>query len=121
MWYIYLPDILWGFGLKIMMGKYKHNIIPVKIHGGSGAFFKLKITRGNLIDLTIYVKLYSCFILFYCFKQFYSILSYQTNFINIPMVFQSLSHVRLCDPMDCSTLGFPVFHYLLEFAQSHVH
>ena len=27
----------------------------------------------------------------------------------------------LCDPMDCSTSGFPVFHYLLEFAQTHVH
>ena len=27
----------------------------------------------------------------------------------------------LCDPMDCSTVGFPVFHCLLEFAQTHVH
>ena len=26
-----------------------------------------------------------------------------------------------CDPMDCSTLGFPVLHYLLDFAQTHVH
>ena len=27
----------------------------------------------------------------------------------------------LCDPMDCSTPGFPVLHYLSEFAQTHVH
>ena len=27
----------------------------------------------------------------------------------------------LCDPMDCSTPGFPVHHHLLEFAQTHVH
>ena len=27
----------------------------------------------------------------------------------------------LCDPMDCSTPVFPVLHYLLEFAQTHVH
>ena len=27
----------------------------------------------------------------------------------------------LCDPMDCSTLGFPVLHHLLELAQTHVH
>ena len=27
----------------------------------------------------------------------------------------------LCDPMDCSTPGFPIFHYLPEFAQTHVH
>ena len=27
----------------------------------------------------------------------------------------------LCDPMDCRMLGFPVLHYLPEFAQTHVH
>ena len=27
----------------------------------------------------------------------------------------------LCDPMDCSTPGFPVLQHLLEFAQTHVH
>ena len=26
----------------------------------------------------------------------------------------------LCNPMDCSTPGFPVLHYLPEFAQTHV-
>ena len=29
--------------------------------------------------------------------------------------------LTLWDPMDCSTPGFPVLHYLLEFAQTHVH
>ena len=27
----------------------------------------------------------------------------------------------LCDPMDCSTPGFPVCHQLLELAETHVH
>ena len=27
----------------------------------------------------------------------------------------------LCDPMNCSTPGFPVLHYLPKFAQIHVH
>ena len=27
----------------------------------------------------------------------------------------------LCDPMDCSTLGFPVHHQLPEFTQTHVY
>ena len=27
----------------------------------------------------------------------------------------------LCDAIDCSMPGFPVLHYLLEFAQTHVH
>ena len=26
-----------------------------------------------------------------------------------------------CDPMTCSTPGFPIFHYLPEFAQTHIH
>ena len=39
---------------------------------------------------------------------------------------QSVSSVAqscptLCDPMNCSTLGFPVHHQLPEFTQTHVH
>ena len=37
------------------------------------------------------------------------------------VIVQSLSHVRLCDPMECSTPGLPVLHHLAEFAQTHVH
>ena len=29
--------------------------------------------------------------------------------------------LTLCDPMDCSTPGFLVYHQLLEFTQTHVH
>ena len=37
--------------------------------------------------------------------------------------FSSFAHScpTLCDPMDCSTPGFPVHHQLLELAQTHVH
>ena len=31
------------------------------------------------------------------------------------------SCLTLCDPMDCSSPGFSVLHYLPEFAQIHVH
>ena len=41
--------------------------------------------------------------------------------INIAVVVLALSRVWLCDPVDCSMPDFPVFHYLLEFAQTHVH
>ena len=41
-----------------------------------------------------------------CFFQFSSVLS--------------LSHVRLCNPTDCSMPGFPVHHQLLELAETHV-
>ena len=36
-------------------------------------------------------------------------------------VVQSLSHVRLCDLIDCSTPGFPILHHLLELDLTHVH
>ena len=31
------------------------------------------------------------------------------------------SCLTLCDPMDCSTSGFPVHHQLPKLAQTHVH
>ena len=36
-------------------------------------------------------------------------------------VVQWFSRVWLCDPMDCSTPGFPVLYHLPELAQTHVH
>ena len=36
-------------------------------------------------------------------------------------VIHSLSPVRLCNPMDCSTPGFPVHHQLPERTQTHVY
>ena len=33
----------------------------------------------------------------------------------------SQSCLTLCDPMDCSTPGFPVQHQLVDLAQTHVH
>ena len=45
----------------------------------------------------------------------------QNLYLNSFGFVQLLSHFWLCDPMDCSISGFPVFHYLLKFAQTHVH
>ena len=40
-----------------------------------------------------------------------------------PIFFCSVTQscLTLCNPMDCSTLGFPVHHQLPELAQTHVH
>ena len=40
-------------------------------------------------------------------------------FIQFSLVTQSCP--TLCDPMDCSTPGFPVHHQLLELAQTQIH
>ena len=39
------------------------------------------------------------------------------------MQFRSVAQLcpTLCDPMDCSTSGFPVHHQIPELAQTHVH
>ena len=34
---------------------------------------------------------------------------------------QLLSHIRLCNPMDCSTPGLPLHRQLPELAQTHAH
>ena len=34
---------------------------------------------------------------------------------------QSLSCLTLCNPMDSGTPGFPVYHQLPEFTQTHIH
>ena len=39
----------------------------------------------------------------------------------VPFGSVAQSCLTLCDPMVCSTPGFPVFHHLPEFAQTHVH
>ena len=41
--------------------------------------------------------------------------------LDVAVVVQSLSHVWLCDPMDCSTPGSFVPHHLPEVAQTLVH
>ena len=42
----------------------------------------------------------------------------KAKIITVIVDVQSLSHVWLCDPMDCSMTGFPGLHYLLEFVQT---
>ena len=44
-----------------------------------------------------------------------------TNYFGFCCCSVTKSHPTVCEPMDCSTPGLPVPHYLLEFAQVHVH
>ena len=46
---------------------------------------------------------------------------YVSHFILLFSSVQSLSHVWLCDRMDCSTPGLPVHHQLPEFTHTYVH
>ena len=42
-----------------------------------------------------------------------------SSFLQFNSVAQS--RLTLCEPTDCSTPGFPVYHQLLEFTQTHVY
>ena len=48
-----------------------------------------------------------------------TVLWYRAAAVQFSSVTQSCP--TLCDPMDCSTPGFPVHHQLPELAQTHVH
>ena len=60
--------------------------------------------------------------------SFKSMLTQRKSFFDLLRSFSSVqfgsvaqSCLILCDPMDCSTPGFPVHHQLLELTQTHVH
>ena len=52
-------------------------------------------------------------------RNHYAIVNWQQFFFLCGSIAKSC--LTLCDPMDCSTPGFPVLHYLPEFVQTHVH
>ena len=57
-------------------------------------------------------------ILFYCSTMYLDCFF----FVSALLLLFSCSVVSdLLDPLDCSTPGFPVLHYVLELAQAHVH
>ena len=59
------------------------------------------------------------------YNFFLSLLNEEFLFFQLREALYSFSLVLscswLCDPIDCSTPGFPVLQYLLELAQTHVH
>ena len=46
---------------------------------------------------------------------------YEVGLVITLLLFSRKSCLTFCDPMDCSTPGFPILCHLLEFAQIHVH
>ena len=46
---------------------------------------------------------------------------YSTNLLQIYCCSVAKLYLTLCNPMDYSTPSFPVLHYILKFAQTHVH
>ena len=54
-----------------------------------------------------------------CLPRMYHLLCLSNPSVQFSSVAQSCP--TLCDPMNCSTPGLPVYHQLREFTQTHVH
>ena len=67
-------------------------------------------------------KILMSFVYIYVFQKVYLLFKL---FLLCTFCIQFSSVTKLCptlwDPMNCSTLGFPVYHQLPELAQTHVH
>ena len=78
-------------------------------------------TISSLEDYNTIAFLYSYFYPILLKKKQLEIFLFKNNlFIEIHCCSLAKSCLTLCNPMDCSTPGFPVLHYLPEFAQIHV-
>ena len=76
-----------------------------------------------MLPFFLYVFLRISFITFMLIKLLIIFRLLQTEGITFPTCCRSVakSCPSLCDPMNCSMLGFSVLQYLLEFAQTPVH
>ena len=91
-------------------------------------YWKERCNKISCISLPVYI-----FLFFLCkylgIKWLHYLVSVYLTLINQEVFFLSSvqfssvaqSCLTLCDPMDCSTPGFPVHHQLLELTQTHVH
>ena len=85
----------------------------------SGSVFYLLLrgtlsdTEGSTVVPPLQVSSFSGWITF--------VLSFKSFSFSVQFGSVAQSCLTLCDPMGCSTPGFPVHHQLLELAQTHVH
>ena len=94
----------------------KHiDIKPLSVYKEHGSHLKLYSGRGMHLPLPLALKQEDLGSSPYC----KGLLIYVPGLIQFSSVAQSCP--TLCNPMDCSTPGFPVHHQLLELAQTHVH
>ena len=64
-------------------------------------------------------EIYNLYIHDFVIKKSYYFENYEENIFHLKVFVRSC--LTLWDPMDCSTPGFSVLHYLPEFDQTHVH
>ena len=83
-------------------------------------YFDYLMRRTDLLEKTLMLrKTQVCFLIPLALIQFKDIWHILYDSVQFSSVTQSCP--TLCNPMNCSTPGFPVLHHLPELAQTHVH
>ena len=77
--------------------------------------------RNTFLRLTTYGLQTECTFFFLSFLLCNTVGPHQPSTFNCVVVAVVQSCPTLCNPIDCSTPGFPVLHHLLELAQTHAH
>ena len=120
LWLSYLGSPVSSWIWVFLMYTNHNNIIVADWMQKQKMRIQLSFIRPHIKEIWRNVKWChsSHFILFYI----YNILYFEKICLSKEcFAVQSLNHVWLCKPMDHSTSGFPVLHYILEFGKVHVH
>ena len=115
---ILVPTVSWPFRAFSIPKADVISKLKTFVWTSSMAFFCFMATQPNL---RLCLPTFSFFSFFdYLFCLIASLLGDQPT---VKDKFSSVPHscLTLCNPMDCSMPGFPVFHCVLEFAQTRVH
>ena len=113
-WYHTVCVFLWLTSLSIMSSRSIYVVVNSRISS-------LWLNNISLCVMYIYIHLYLlCIFTFFSPVFFVVVEKHWRGFHQFSSV-QLLSHVWLCDPMNCSTPDLPVHHQLLEPSQTHVH
>ena len=107
----------WGLGsMWVLLPSLSAHLVSRAI-----LFIPMASTTIYTISDIEYFKFFVCLLWVLVLQEFYiSLLMFPiAHSFNCCSVTKSC--LTLCSPIDCSTPGFPVLHYLPEFAETHVH
>ena len=92
----------------------------MKIESQKTLFIFLHAINDDKKKLRLLIIFLYSLVFYLYFYFYYLIIKVTFNLFPCVVVVQSWC-LTLCNPMNCSTPGFPVIHCLPEFAQTHVH
>ena len=99
---------------------FSHWVIRV-LYAGYYTLIRYRV-KSMLFSSVHYILFFS--VAFFAARKFLILRMHNLSifpFLLVQLSSATHSCLTLCDPMDCSTPGFPVHHQLPELAQTHVH